>query len=131
MITASGLLIRDIGQDLPVTMNIFLALSIISLSFSVIFSIQVLRLREVNSSPTGQGYKKLALDLINNIDDQTDIIKRKINLANDRMLIWESSIESRKKKCEDKSVYLKYAQYLLLTSLISISILKITIIIPK
>lgn len=43
LITASGLLIKDVGKDLPPTMNLFLALSIVFLSFSVIFSIQVLR----------------------------------------------------------------------------------------
>lgn len=128
LITASGLLIKEVGQDLPSTMNLFLALSIILLSFSVIFSIQVLRLREVNSSPTGKGYKRLALDLIENVENETEIAERKVNLIHDKINLWEHSVKSRKRECKDKSNYLKSAQYLLLASLILISILKVTLV---
>ena len=117
----TGLLIRQNGNDIPEQMNIVLALAIIFLTFSIIFSIQVLQGKKITSPPTGKVYKGMCMDIIKSKEEITH--ETKVNVVFDRISLWEYTIENKVEAYERKYQFARIANYSLLIGLVLISII--------
>ncbi|MDJ0660931.1 MAG: hypothetical protein QNJ42_15800 [Crocosphaera sp.] len=130
-ITASGNLVKEVNNNLPPQMNLFLAVAILCLTLSVTCAISVLLTKEVKSSPIGSGYLKLADDTLKfiereNLTTEQEILKQFIINTRNKISTWKPSITSYRDKCELKAQQLKCSQQWLLFGLIIVSFVTIT-----
>lgn len=132
-VSASGLLVREVSSTFPPEMNLVLAIAIASLVLSVVVcSVGVLAVRQLQTSPTGEGYTRLALDTLEVMEGLANgIADYKINLIQDKIRIWDASVVNLRKSNDLKAKCLQTAQHLLVTGLLFVAVATITAIFWK
>ncbi|MEP0872397.1 hypothetical protein NDA01_21515 [Trichocoleus desertorum AS-A10] len=121
-VSASGLLVKEVGSTFPSEMNLALAFAIALLVLSVTCSVTVLVVRPLESSPTGEGYTKYALDALRVIERlDNGIADYQIHLIQDKIRVWQDTVVSLRDGNDLKAQCLKTAQYLLLAGLLLVA----------
>ncbi|MBD1865200.1 MULTISPECIES: hypothetical protein [Trichocoleus] len=131
-ISASGLLVKEVSSTFPAGINLTLVIAIVALIVSVVFSVRVLAVRQLKSSPTGEGYMVLALRALEEMEHQDGrTANLKVDDIQDKARLWEDGIVSLKEGNKLKANRLTVAQHPLLLGLTLVAIATVSAILWK
>jgi hypothetical protein len=110
--------------------RLVVANAVLALICSVLFSIRVIGIREVQDTPGGRDVKKLA-DMLIRVETEEEFLERMPDFVSEQLGLWDSATMDVSKANEDKAAWLVVAQKALSLAIGLMAVLTLTIVIME